>query len=102
MWIFKDIFIRYLIKILMATYRNIPIKAITESATREAEELGLNLDDIAGLLVESYNCRRGRRRKGVEERCVRKGGRILKIVIESRMSKSGFEYLRIRQLGFVG
>ena len=86
----------------MAAYRDIPIKAITESATREAEELRLDLDDISRLLEESHNCAEGKRRKGVEERCIRKGGKILKIVIELRMSKNGFEYWRIRQLGFVG
>ncbi|MBI2971560.1 MAG: hypothetical protein HYY37_04060 [Candidatus Aenigmarchaeota archaeon] len=86
----------------MAVYRNIPVRAITESASREAEEVGLNLDDIASLLADSYDCGKGKRRKGIEERCVRTGGRILKIVTELKTSKSGFDYWRIRQIGFVG
>jgi len=86
----------------MAAYRNIPIRAITKSAAREAEEIRLNLDDIARLLAESYDCTKSKRRAGVEERCARKDNKILKIVIELRTSKSGFEYWRIRQIGFVG
>ena len=85
----------------MAMYRNIPIRAITESASREAEEIGLNLDDIANFLANSYDCAKGKRKKGIEERCIRKDGKILKIVIELRTSKSGFKYWRIRQAGFV-
>ncbi len=85
----------------MAVYRNIPIRAITESASREAEEIGLNFDDIASLLANSYDCRKGKRKKGIEERCIRKNSKILKIVTELRTSKSGFKYWRIRQIGFV-
>ena len=74
----------------MPNYRNIPIRAITESATKE-EEIGLNLDDIANLLDNSYDCAESKRRKGIEERCVRKDNKILQIVIELRRSKNGFE-----------
>lgn len=85
----------------MTAYKDIEIRAVTESAMHEAEEIGLNLDDIARLLKDSYDCAKGARRKGVEERCVRTGGKILKIVIELKTSKSGFDYWRIRQTGFV-
>lgn len=85
----------------MPAYRNVPIRAITESAVKEAEKLGMNLDDIANLLAESYACEKGRRKSGIEERCVRNNGKLLKIVIELRTSKSGFDYWRIRHIGFV-
>ncbi len=85
----------------MAEYRKIPIRAITESAFREAGEIGLDLDDVANLLSESYDCAKGRRKQGIEERCARRNGKILKIVIELKTSKSGFEYWRIRHMGFV-
>lgn len=78
----------------MASYRNIPIRAITESASGEAEELGLNLDDIERMMNESYECAESRRKEGIEERCVRKDSKILKIVIKLKTSKSGFEYLQ--------
>ncbi|HLC77236.1 MAG TPA: hypothetical protein VJH04_03465 [archaeon] len=86
----------------MPAYRNIQIRAITESAAKEAGELGLNLYDIAAILSESYDCAKGRRKEGVEERCARRSGKILKVVIELKTSKSGFEYWRIRHIGFVG
>lgn len=85
----------------MSTYRNIPLRAITESAAKEAEEIGMNLDDIANLLAESYDCGKGKRKRGIEERCLRTDRRILKIVVELKTSKSGFEYWRIRHMGFV-
>lgn len=85
----------------MVGYRGIPIRAITQSATKEAAEFGLILDDIGRLLLESYDCTKAKRRKGIEERCMWKGNKLLKIVIELRSSKSGFEYWRIRQIGFV-
>ena len=85
----------------MIAYKGISIRAVTESAMREAEEIGLNLDDIARFLEDSYDCAKGPRRKGVEERCVKTGDKILKIVIEMKTSKSGFEYWRIRHIGFV-
>ena len=76
-------------------------KALKESAVKEAEKHGLNLDDIANLLADSYDCAKEKRKAGIEERCIRKNGKILKIVVEMRTSKSGFEYWRIRQIGFV-
>ncbi len=85
----------------MAAYKDIPIRAVTESAMHEAEETGLNLGDIARLLEDSYDCAKSARRKGVEERCVRTSRKILKIVIELKTSKNGFEYWRIRHIGFV-
>lgn len=85
----------------MAEYRRIPIKAVTKDAFREAEEIGLDLDDVANMLSESHDCVKGRRKQGVEERCVRRNGKILKIVIELKTSKNGFEYWRIRHIGFV-
>lgn len=88
-------------KDIVPDYRSIPIRAITESATREAEEIGLNLEDISNLLNGSYNCAESKRQKGIEERCVRKDNKILKIVIELRRSKSGFNYWRIRHIAFV-
>ena len=85
----------------MPAYRNIPIIAVTESAVKEAEKLGLTLDDIACLLDESYDCAKSKRKSGIEERCVRTDGKIMKIVVELRVSKSGFEYWRVRQIGLV-
>jgi len=85
----------------MVVYRNIDIKAITKSASEEAEELGFNLSDIGRLLADSYDCKTSKRKKGIEERCIRKDGKILRIVIELRTSKNGFEYWRIRQIDFV-
>lgn len=85
----------------MPIYNNIPIVAITESATREATEFALNFEDIANILACSYECSKDKRKSGIEERCSRKDGKILKIVIELKTSKSGFEYWRIRQIGFV-
>jgi len=85
----------------MPAYRNILIRAVTESAAKEAEKLGLSLDDVARLLDESYDCIKSKRKSGIDERCVRTNGKIMKIVIELRLSKSGFEYWRVRQIGFV-
>jgi len=85
----------------MPDYKCIPIKAITESASREAMKLGLNFNDIERMLSESYDCLKNKRKEGIEERCVRIDNGILKIVIEFRVSKSGYEYWRVRQIGFV-
>ncbi len=85
----------------MANYKSKPVRAVTENAMRELEELGMNLEDISRLLEDSYDCEKSSRRKGIEERCVKKDGKILKIVIELKTSRSGFEYWRIRQAGFV-
>jgi len=85
----------------MAFYNNIPIRAVTDSAMHELGELGMNLEDISRLLEDSYDCSASVRRSGIEERCARKDGKILKIVVELKTSVSGFQYWRIRQAGFV-
>lgn len=86
----------------MPEYKDIPIRAITEKAFRELEKLKLSLEDVDKLLKESYDCSKSRRKRNIQERCVRKNGKVLKIVIELKVSKTLFEkYWRIRHVSFV-
>lgn len=83
-------------------YNGIPIRAVTEKACGELDHLRLSLMDVEMLLKESYDCTGSRRRGAVEEKCVTKDGKTLKVVIELKISKTRLEkYWRIRHASFV-
>lgn len=53
----------------------------SDSAMNELFKHCLSLDDVKGALEEGYDCSEGKRREGTFQRCLRKGGRILKVVV---------------------
>ena len=86
----------------MPEYKSIPIRAVTEKAFRELEYLGLAFEDIEKLLNESYDCSKSKRKRTVQEKCIKYNGKTLKIVIELMTSRTQFEkYWRIRHVSFV-
>lgn len=64
-------------------------------------ELGLDLYDVKEILENGFDCPRSKRRKGIEEKCIKKKGKTIKVVVEKMTSKSGILYWRIRHVGYV-
>lgn len=48
----------------------------------ELVELGMDLWDVVEVLESGYDCAKSRRKKGVYEKCVRKGRKTVKVVVE--------------------
>jgi hypothetical protein len=46
-----------------------------------------------------FDCPGSKRKKGIEEKCLEKKGKIIKAVAEKMTSKSRIEYWRIRHVG---
>lgn len=82
-------------------YKDIPIKTVTNKAYREMAALGMDLYDVKYILENGSECPRRKRRKGIEEKCIKKKGKIIKVVAEKMISKNGIEYWRIRHVGYV-
>lgn len=53
----------------------------TRSAADEMLRLGLDLFDAKQILEDGFDCSRGKRKKGTYERCMRKGKKMLKVVV---------------------
>ncbi|MEW6070423.1 MAG: hypothetical protein AB1485_07390 [Candidatus Thermoplasmatota archaeon] len=53
----------------------------TRSAYRDLENLTLDLFEILDVLENGYDCPKGKRRAGIIERCLRKGKKVLRVVI---------------------
>lgn len=64
-------------------------------------ELGMDFYDVKCILENGFDCPRSKRRKSIEEKCVKKRGKTIKVVVEKMTSKSGIEYWRIRHVGYV-
>ena len=43
---------------------------------------GMDLDDVTEILQEGYDCSRSKRRKGVVEKCIDRGGKTIKVVVQ--------------------
>ena len=59
----------------------------TRAAIRELDRLHLDVADAAEILEEGYDCARSRRAKGVFERCARRGGKTLKVVVAKSVNR---------------
>ncbi len=86
----------------MHTYDGIPISRIRKPAAEELFRLNMTLTDVVEILETGFNCARSRRKAGILERCVFKGGKVRKVVVEKKMTANGFEYWEIRHAGEFG
>ncbi|MFH1895337.1 MAG: hypothetical protein ABIJ74_02005 [archaeon] len=61
-------------------YKSLPIIP-SASADKELAKYSLLLSEIAEVLEQGFDCSRSKRKKGVVEKCVRKGKKQLKAVV---------------------
>ena len=69
------------------THQGLPLITVQtrkgqKSVLNELAKYGMDLDDVANILNEGYDCSRSKRRKGVLERCVNKGNKTIKVVVQ--------------------
>lgn len=69
------------------TYQGLPIITVQtrrgqKNVLDELVKYGMDLDDVAEILNEGYDCARSKRRKGVLERCIDKGKKTIKVVVQ--------------------
>lgn len=75
---------------LLKLYETVPNSNIILACVRRGEiefldELlkhGIDLYDVEEILNEGYDCSRSKRRKGVLERCIDKGNKTIKVVVQ--------------------
>lgn len=63
-------------------YKEVQIETFTNMAYREVAELGMGLYDVKEILEDCFDCPRSKRRKGVEEKCIKKRGQTIKVVVD--------------------
>ncbi len=61
-------------------YKGLRIE-VTLSASRELLHEDLDLDDVAEILEQGYDCGTGKRKEGVIERCMVRGVKVIKVVV---------------------
>jgi len=83
-------------------YKGLQIRSLTRSAVEELEELDIIPLELEGILKRSFPCPRGKRKSGIEVRCVHRRGKVLKIVLEEKLPESGKKYWRVRHCGLIG
>ncbi len=53
----------------------------SKHAIYEMINLGYDLYDVLSILENGYDCRKGKRAKGTFEKCIKKGRKIIKVVV---------------------
>lgn len=82
-------------KCIFPTYKEKRIVIANRVVDRELMELGLDLWDVKEILEIGFDCSRGKRKPSIEERCVRIGNKVIKIVVEeSRVEEENVWKLR--------
>ena len=69
------------------TYEDLPIITVQtrrgqKNVIDELVKYGMDLDDVAEILNEGYDCSRSKRRKGVVEKCIDRGNKTIKVVVQ--------------------
>lgn len=83
-------------------YQGLKIVVWKKEVYRELAELGIGLLDVKYILENGFDCPRGRRKKGIVERCVKIGKKAIKVVVEKATSMRGVEYWKLRHVGIIG
>lgn len=76
-----------MITLFEPTYQGLPIIPVQtrrgqKNVIDELAKHGMDLDDVAGILNEGYDCSRSKRRKGVLEKCIDRGNKTIKVVVQ--------------------
>ncbi len=69
------------------TYQGLPIITVQtrrgqKNVLDELIKHEMDLDDVTEILEEGYDCSRSKRRKGVLEKCIDKGNKTIKVVVQ--------------------
>jgi len=69
------------------TYQSLPIIPVQtrkgqKNVIDELAKYCMDLDDVAEILNEGYDCSRSDRRKGVLEKCINRGNKTIKVVVQ--------------------
>ncbi|MBI4344847.1 MAG: hypothetical protein HY555_04595 [Euryarchaeota archaeon] len=65
------------------TWRGRPLRVFRRAVMQELVELGMDLWDVVDILEGGFDCPRSPRREGVYERCVKRGRKTVKVVVEA-------------------
>ncbi len=80
-------------------FQGIPVKTFTSKALLELEEHGFDLFDVVEFLENGFDCERSTRKSNIFEKCVVRGKKVVKIVIEKLESKNLNNYWSVRHIG---
>lgn len=83
----------------MFYYKSVPIRTATRKGQNDMYKLNFSFGDVEKILIEGHDCPHVKRKPNIEERCIRKDKKLIKVVVEKIISTSGFPYWRIRHVG---
>lgn len=71
---------REISKMFDIRYKGLRIE-VTLSASAELLKENLDLNDVVEILEEGYDCERSKRKENIIERCIKKGNKVVKVVV---------------------
>jgi hypothetical protein len=83
-------------------YQGLKIIVWKKEVYRELSELRMGLSDVKYVLENGFDCPRGKRKKGVIEKCIKVNRKVIKVVVEKAISMRGIEYWKLKHVGIFG
>jgi len=77
------------------------VPPLSKEVFYELLKLGMDLNDVLFILENGFDCGE-KRRKNIIEKCLIRKNKVLKVVVELKVSKKGNEYWKIRHVGMYG
>jgi hypothetical protein len=87
---------------IFPTYKGLEIAIVSRTVDKELAEIRLDLWDVKEILENGFDCSRSKRKMNVEEKCIRVGDKIIKVVAELAESESGIKFWKLRHVGMFG
>lgn len=87
---------------IFPTYKELEIAVMSRIVDKELAETRLDLWDVKEILENGFDCSRSKRKANIEEKCIRVGDKIIKVVAELVESENGIEFWELRHVGMFG
>lgn len=87
---------------LEPTWQGRAIRIFGRTVMHELVQQNMDLWDVVEILKEGFDCKRSMRRKDIIERCMRKGRKVVKVVVQEGEELLGKKRVRIWILRHVG
>ena len=83
----NDICLEHMLDVIIPRWRGLPVMP-ARAAIRELDRLHFRIQDAIEVLEEGYDCSRSKRKKNIVEKCVKRRGKTIKIVVAQSFNQS--------------
>lgn len=83
----NDICLEHMLEVVTPKWKGLPVIP-SKAASRELDKLHFKVRNAVEVLEEGFDCERSGRKKGTIERCIKRKGKTIKVVVVRSFNRS--------------